>query len=334
MSFSAAVVGCGRSGCGFDDDPLRKMINTHAGAYKNNPKTRLVAFCDIDEGKLQKYGKKFSVTNLFTNIDDMLQAVKPDLVSICTLPQQHYDMVSKAAQFGVKGIFCEKPISTNIEDTKKMIEVCKKNNVVLMINHQRRFDPLMNEIKKTIENNILGYITHTTFYYTAGIYNTGTHVIDLLRFFFGDIEWISGEKSKVKSSDPDDPNLDGTIKFRNGTVASIKAFDVKDFLIFEQDIIGIKGRFRILESGMKIEYYKVSDSKYYTGYKELEKHELPFEFPQKREMWIEGVKHVTECVEGGIVPKSSGDDGLKALEAILALIESSENNSKKIYLID
>lgn len=333
MTFSAVVIGCGRAGCGFDDDPLRKMINTHAGAYSNNPKVKLVALCDVDKDKLQKYGKKYAITRLFTNIDDMLTTVKPDLVSVCTLPQQHYEIVRKVAESGVKGIFCEKPISTNLDDARKIIEVCKKNNVVLLLNHQRRFDPLMNEIKEIIGNGILGRIVYTTFYYTAGIYNTGTHMIDLLRFFFGDIEWIVGEKSSVISSNPNDPNIDGTIRFQNGPVASIKALDVKDFLIFEQDIIGTKGRLRILDSGNVIEYYTITDSKYYSGYKELQKQELPFEIPDKRELWINGAKHIIECIESKITPHSSGLDGLKALEAILTLIESSENNSKKIYLI-
>jgi len=333
MAFSAAVIGCGRAGCGFDDDPLRKMINTHAGAYSNNQKAKLVALCDVDKNKLQKYGKKYAITQLFTSVDGMLTTIKPDLVSVCTLPQLHYEMISKAAESGVKGIFCEKPISTNLEDARKIIEVCKKNNVVLQINHQRRFDPLMNEIKKVIESGILGNIVHTTFYYTAGIYNTGTHMIDLLRFFFGDMEWVVGEKSKVISFNPNDPNIDGTIRFQNGTIASIKALDVRDFLIFEQDIIGTKGRLRILDSGNVVEYYTISDSKYYSEYKELQKQDLPFEIPEKRELWINGVEHIIECIESKIMPRSSGLDGFRALEAILTLIESSENNSKKIYLI-
>ena len=110
MVLRAAVVGCGRIGCGFDDEPLRKTISTHAGAYHKNEKTELIALCDIDEQKLEKYGKKFSVNNLFTNIDEMIQKVNPEIISICTLPEEHAQMVIKTSNAGVKGIFCGAPI--------------------------------------------------------------------------------------------------------------------------------------------------------------------------------------------------------------------------------
>ena len=53
-----AVIGCGRIGCGFDDD-LSKIIKTHAGSYYKNSQTNLVALCDMDVNKLKKYGKKY-----------------------------------------------------------------------------------------------------------------------------------------------------------------------------------------------------------------------------------------------------------------------------------
>lgn len=332
MVLKAAVVGCGRIGCGFDDDPLKKEIRTHAGAYSNNSKIRLDALCDIDTSKLTKYGKKYSVDHLFTNIDELLEKVKPDLLSVCTLEDQHEEITVKAAKAGVKGIFCEKPISNSIDAARRMIDACEKNGATLMIDHQRRFDPLLSSIKLAIGQGLLGNVYQSTFYYTAGISNTGTHMIDLMRYFFGDIEWIRGQLSEVKSPNINDPNIDGWLKFKNGVLSSIHSLNVKDYLIFEQDILGSKGRLRILNSGSEMGYYIISDSKNFTGYKELEKTTLPFEIPKKREFMVEGVNHLVNCVEKGINPVSSGDDGLRALETIEALKKSAQEESKKVYL--
>lgn len=330
--YRAAVIGCGRIGCGFDDDPLRKVISTHATAYSKNPKTNLDALCDIDEIKLEKYGKKYAVTQLFTNIDELLEKTKLDVVSICTHPDMHEEVVIKAVKAGVKGIFCEKPIANSISAAKNMIAICKKNNVVLIIDHQRRFDPLFSNIKRVIDKGYLGIIYQTVFYYTAGIFNTGTHVIDLMRYFFGDVEWVMGRRSPIMSSNQSDPNIDGVLSFKNGIYASIHALNVRDYLIFEQDILGSKGRLRILNSGFEIEYYGISDSRYFSGYKEFEKRNLPFEIPKERQYMLEGVNHLIDCIENKTEPISSGTDGLKALEIILALIQSADNSSKKIYL--
>ena len=43
-----AVIGCGRIGCGFDDNQSN-LIKTHAGSYFKNSQTNLVALCDIDK---------------------------------------------------------------------------------------------------------------------------------------------------------------------------------------------------------------------------------------------------------------------------------------------
>ncbi len=162
--YNAAIIGCGRIGCSFDEDPLRTGINTHAGAYSQNSKTKLVALCDVDESKLEKYGKKYSVNNLYNNIDELLETSKPDFLSVCTPVNQHEEITIKAAKAGVKGIFCEKPISDSLEAAKRMIKVCNENETVLQIDHQRRFDPLFLTLKKALKNNFLGKIHGGTFY--------------------------------------------------------------------------------------------------------------------------------------------------------------------------
>jgi len=307
------------------------MISTHATAYSKNPRTSLDALCDLDTAKLKKYGKKYSITNLFVDVDELLEKMKPDVISICTHQDTHDEITLKAARSGVKGIFCEKPIASTVSSAKNMIKVCKEKNVVLMIDHQRRFDPLYANIKKMIDCGHLGIIRHSIFYYTAGIFNTGTHIIDLMRYFFGDVVWVTGRHSSIESS-ATDPNIDGTLCFKNGVFGSIHVLNVRDCLIFEQDILGSKGRLRILHSGFEIEYYGIDNSKYFNGYREYEKMELPFEIPQERQYMVNGINHMLDCIEKKTEPVSSGTDGLKSLEIILALIESANNSSKRTYL--
>ena len=118
MVYKCAIIGCGRIGCGFDDNS--KLIRTHAGAYYNNPKTVLNALCDIDKTKLSKYGKKYGVTNLYTDYKQMLRKEKPELISICTLVDTHHNIVSEAIKNSVRGIFLEKPVANSLSNAKKI----------------------------------------------------------------------------------------------------------------------------------------------------------------------------------------------------------------------
>ena len=56
----------------------------HIAGYKQNPNAELVAFCDINETRLREKGAKHGVTNLFTDVHQMLAAMPEiDAVSVC-----------------------------------------------------------------------------------------------------------------------------------------------------------------------------------------------------------------------------------------------------------
>jgi len=331
--YRATVIGCGRIGCSFDDDPKRKYVSTHAGAYSKNDEISLVALVDKDENKLKKYKKKFHVPSVYIDHNKMLTKEKPDIVSICTWDNTHYKITKDAVKVGVKAIFCEKPMASNLHDAREMISLCKKKNVVLMIDHQRRFCKFHQTVKSFIDGNNLGDIQQVSFYYTAGIANSGSHVFDLLRFFFGDVDWCFAVESKNVSPNKKDPNFDGVLKFKNGIFCTVQACDVKKFLVFDLDIIGSKGRLKLLHSGFDYEYYTVKDSHVFSGQKELYKSEKsPIDRNIIREPMVDGVRHLVECLKNNKKPISNGEDGLKSLELICAFHESAKKMGKKIFL--
>ena len=333
MTYKAAIIGCGRIGCSFDDDPKRKYVATHAGAYTNVKDTNLVALVDKEEKNLKKYKKKFNVPRVYTNYVEMLKHEKPDIISICTWNDTHYEIVKKAVEYNVKAIFCEKPIASKLEDAKEMVKICNKNKVILMIDHQRRFCKFNQAVKKMIDEYKLGEIQQASFYYTAGIANSGSHMFDLLRYFFGDAEWVCATESKNPSPNQNDPNFDGMLKFKNNLFCTIQACDVKKFLIFDIDIIGSIGRFKLTHSGFEYEYEIVKNSHQFLGYRELyPTQKNPINKNIIREPMLNGVKHLTDCLKRDIKPISSGEDGLKSLELICAFHESAKKDCEKIHL--
>ncbi|MBT3297541.1 Gfo/Idh/MocA family oxidoreductase [archaeon] len=331
MKFKAAVIGCGRIGCGFDEDPKRKQVSTHAGAYFFNSNIDLVALSDVNEDFLKKYSQRFSVPNTYTNYKDMLEIEKPDIISICTWNETHHEIVKVAVENGVKAIFCEKPISNSLDNAKGMINFCQERGVILMIDHQRRFDYTHQNIKNFIKEGKLGRIQQASFYYTAGIANTGSHMFDLLRFFFGDVGWIQAHKSNNFSPNEKDPNFDGLIKFKNGVLCTIQACDVKNYLIFDLDIFGTKGKISLSKAGFKVEYNEIIESDLFSGYKELSQTNCPIK-EKSRDFMVDAVKHLVDCIINKQKPICSGEDGLASLELICAFKESAEQKGKMISL--
>ncbi|MCK5161553.1 MAG: Gfo/Idh/MocA family oxidoreductase, partial [Candidatus Aureabacteria bacterium] len=108
--YRAAVIGCGRIGAEFDSDPKRKYVSTHAGAYSTIPEAVLAAVCDIDKGKAIRCAERWKVPLVYTDVKKMLKQEKLDVVSICTPPKTHYQVLKEVVKWPVKAVFCEKPL--------------------------------------------------------------------------------------------------------------------------------------------------------------------------------------------------------------------------------
>ena len=90
----AAIIGCGRIASTIEDElrdwpGLQALPYSHAGAYRAARGVELVAAAEPDEKKLAEFGQRWGVSELFSNADEMLESVRPDLVSICVPTRLH-----------------------------------------------------------------------------------------------------------------------------------------------------------------------------------------------------------------------------------------------------
>ncbi|MAG47660.1 hypothetical protein CL617_03565 [archaeon] len=325
--YKIGIIGLGRVANEFDNDPKRKVIWSHTGAYSNNQKCKLTAICDLDQEKLNNCAEKYNVPKTYTDYNEMLQKEDLDILSICTWNSTHYPILKAAVENGVKAIYCEKPIANNLKEADEMIKLCKENNVKLMINHWRRFDGLHPKVKKYIDSGNLGNVQQVNFYYTAGIANSGSHMFDLLRYLFGDVSWI---EAHYKTQD-EDPNIDGLIKFKNNLLCTIQSLDVDSYTRFNLIIFGTKGKIEITRNGFDLDMYEAKQSDKFSEYKELYK--IPSTINFKEESHMEhGIAHLIDCLENNKTPISSGKDGRESLSLICAFHESAKEDGKRIQI--
>src|SRR3990167_5019221 len=141
--YAAAVIGCGRVGAEEWNYSKDVQPETHAASYKNNARINLAGLADINREKLKNAGKYFPEVALFNSAEDMFLKIKPDIVSIATNSDTHASLVKLAAKYKIPAILCEKPIAESVKQAEGMIKKCKESKSMLFINHQRRFDPLL-----------------------------------------------------------------------------------------------------------------------------------------------------------------------------------------------
>jgi predicted dehydrogenase len=307
-------------------------VSTHAGAYSRTPGIELTALCDIDGDKLNRYTEKYRVPGRYSDFVQMLDRESLDILSVCTLSETHLEIVRAGVERNVKAIFCEKPIAQSLEAADEMIRLCAERDVILMIDHQRRFDPSHQQIANFLHGGGLGRIQQVSCFYTAGVANTGTHLFDLLRFYLGEIAWVEGRMSANPSANAADPNIDGWLGFSDGSSAAIQACDDASYTIFEIHLLGTKGRLRVTSHGFGAEYEEVRDSKRFSGYRELFSAPSPVPFDTTHEFMLCAVAHLRDCLTRGERPVSSGQDGRAALEIVCALSQSAVECGKRVEL--
>lgn len=192
----------GVAGCG--DFTERVFIPT----LQLMPKSKLVSVYSSDLQRAKAIADKFSAQNAYNDFDAMLNS-DIDCIYIGSANYNHYDQVIRAATAG-KHIHCEKPLALNSVQAEEMVKVCRENNVLLSVNYILRFHPLVQKAREIIEKGMLGKIVSVSTNFNVdmapndnfrfireksgggALRDIGTHMIDLLRLFGGEIEEING----------------------------------------------------------------------------------------------------------------------------------------------
>lgn len=190
-----AIIGCGRphrtdGATGFG------MGHWHARAFRASGRTRLVALADIncDNAEAFRAAHGDDQTRIYADYRQMLREQSPDIVSICTWPKFHAEMVIAAAEAGVRAIHCEKPIATTFGDARRMIEVCTQRGVQLTFNHQRRFNTPFRTARDMLRSGRIGRLLRIEAS-CDNLFDWGTHWFDMMFFYNGETaaEWVIGQ---------------------------------------------------------------------------------------------------------------------------------------------
>ena len=191
---------------------------------------KVTSIFSSNKQRAEKLANKFSISNYYSDYKNFLSS-DIDAVYISSANINHYDQAIMAANAG-KHILCEKPISITSEQAKEMIDTCKKNNVQLSVNYVMRYHPLILKAKEMIDSRMIGMLTSINISFNINLppsgnfrYNKklsgggalrdlGTHLIDLLLFFGGEIEKINGGLDNLIYKEDVEDYAYATVKFK------------------------------------------------------------------------------------------------------------------------
>ncbi len=248
--YKTAMLGCGGRARG------------HADAYRFVKRGTLAAICDMNEELLNTFGDEFGIFSRYTDLDEMLEKEKPDVLHIVTSPvvpssdeRIRYPLMKQASDHGVPAAIIEKPIAVESEDWKQIAGLAEKTKTKFVVNTQLDFHPKNLELKKDVVEGRIGEIKLIDASARSRAAEQGGHILQLVSSYIDNsrpvrvLGQISGSEDLTAATHPAPTHTVGHVLYENGLHVSL-AFGT-GMAQKASDDPGIYGHKRVFVAGTK-----------------------------------------------------------------------------------
>lgn len=228
---------------------LGAMGRHHVRVMHELENVQLVGVADISKEAVERNATQYRVPG-FTDIEEMLDTTRPDLVSIVVPTSLHRDVTMMALNRGVH-VLVEKPIAEAVAIATEMIDVARSRGLKMMVGHIERFNPAVLELKKRIAQ------AGTIFQVSARrmgpfpdrirdvgvVVDLASHDIDAMNFILeSPVEMVFAQTAQRIHATYEDMVV-GTTRFANGTIGNLEVNWLTSTKIREMSVVGSAGTF-------------------------------------------------------------------------------------------
>jgi len=318
MVKKCVLIGLGQIGMGYDLAlDSEEFVYTHARAFSTHPGFELVGAVDPVETRRDLFRQHFG-RPAYADIASALQAQATDVVVIASPTSQHSAALKEVlAHSSPQAILCEKPLTSNLDEAREMVDLCETAGSKLFVNYVRRADLGSIEIKRRIESEEIKAPIKGVAWYSKGFLHNGSHLFNLLEYWLG--PFVKANMLDAgRLSDGQDPEPDVQVEFELGTVVFIAAWE-EAFSHYTIELLSPSGRMRYEKGGESIAWQATHAHAEIVGYQALQ--EIPEMIPNgmSRYQW-----HVADQLAYALANQSNslctGRQALASLEAMHHII--------------
>jgi len=323
---SVGVVGCGYWGPNLVRN-LRKVDDCS-----------VTAICDLNTTRLNHVRSLYPDLEAMTDYGQLLNGIGLDAVIVATPVHQHFKL-AKAALLAGKHTFIEKPMASSSEQCEELIEIAKRNGLVLMVGHTFLYSSPIQKMKEIVDSGDLGEIQYINCRrLNLGLFQKDINVAwDLAPHDISIILHILGEfpssvncqgNAHVTAGVEDVTNM--SLSFRNKRFATIQSSWLEPRKVREMTIVGTRRMivYDDLQTNEKLRIYdmRVERPPHYNTFAEFQYsyHYGDSYIPHlKQEEPLRALsQHFVDCIKTGAKPVTSGEEGLELVRILEAASES------------
>lgn len=137
------IVGCG------------KIADSHAEQLQRIPGCEIVGVCDREPLMAKQLSERFPVGGYFTDLSELLEKARPNVVHITTSPESHFGLASQCLEAGCH-VYVEKPFALNEADARALIDVAELRGLKITAGHDDQFSHVSRRMRELIQRGYLG----------------------------------------------------------------------------------------------------------------------------------------------------------------------------------
>lgn len=311
------VIGLGQIGAGYDIDvPVDGGIYTHSRAASLHPAFTLAGGVDPVAAQRGRFAECYGVP-AFASIAEAMQALSPHIVAVATPAHMHLDNVREVLAAGRPDVLlCEKPLALTEAEGKQLVRLCDEAGTRLFVNFIRRSEPGAVEVARRIAAGTIQAPLKGAFWYSKGLYNNGSHFINLLQYWLGDVrETTVLDPGRVWAGA--DPEPDVRLVFERGTVV-LQAAREEAFSFYSGEFLSSSGRLVYSNGGSSISWQGIVRDENFAGYSVLSPDVENISNDMDRYQW-HVYEQIARCLSGQSYELCLGGEALEALRVVSAI---------------
>jgi len=321
--------------------------NFQIQGWKELEGVELVALCDPDQEKAKIAAERFGVPHYYKDFEELLQEQKPDFVDIISSIPSHAPLVLQAAEAGVH-VICQKPMAEDYLTCKQMVKACQDAGVQFYIHENFRWQTPVRVCKELMEKGEIGKPFKARLTFCSGfpvfdnqpalaeldrfiISDLGVHLLDMVRFLFGEVEKIYCQTQKInpKIKGEDVANILLTLKNGISCFTEISYASYLEQETFPQTLMlieGDTGSIR-LDHGHQITLtQKGKGSRKFTADPPQYTWADP-DYALIHSSIVDCNRNILEGLQGKKIAETTGEDNLKTMELVFLAYESADKNT-------
>jgi len=336
---------------------LGKMGLLHAGILNSLDGVKVNTVAENDKLISNYIKNSISSVNIYNDYKKMINSEDLDLVYITTPIATHVPIALQCIENKIN-FFLEKPVSRNLQETRKLCTELKNSEVINAVGFNRRFVDTFTKTKLLLDSKILGDINAIkSSMYGSDILSKssgwrskkkisgggvlldfGSHLVDLLVWYFGIIRKVSGNTRSIYSKEVED-EAQMELEFDNGVVGKLDtSWSRKGYRLPEINIevIGNNGKLTVSQDFIKVSLK--------SSVPELEKKEMTI-FKQTLNTGVpidiggpdytKEDMHMVECIKNNKHTLVNVFEASRTQSIIQAMYDTShENEAKMVEYID